>query len=274
MVRNLTTQNIENIQIDEGVVYADYGETTERLLGPARGGGEFTVDNKIRNIEHDGARGAEVGLQVIEEQVAKLKVTILEMSQTNLILAIPGCVVEQDGSITNGENGIISAAGYLKNVTMFAKLVNGKYKRIQLFSAMHEGALALKAVAKSEGELSLEMSGHFDPTDTTALLWRIAEISDPDTAALEVTSVAGTASGDTLITVTGKTPGNPMLYKTGSSVTLPAVGTDLSADATWEPFTSGIDYTATTGHEFAVADVSTGGLVVKRAKATVVSNDE
>lgn len=271
MVTNLTTVQIENIQINEAVVYADYGETTERVLGPSRGGGEFTVDNKIRNIETDYSKGPEVGLQVLEEQLAKLKVTILDMSQSNLALAIPGCVVEQDGSITNGENGVISDAGYLKNITAFCKLINGKYKKIQIFNAMHEGGLTIKAVPKAEGELSYEFNGHFLPTDSTAKLWRISEISDPDLAALAVTSVAGTTSGTSLITVTGKTPGNPMLYKSASSVTLPAVGTDLSADATWNPFTSGIDYTATTGHDFAVADVSTGGLVVKRAKATVVS---
>ena len=154
---------------------------------------------------------------------------------------------------------------------MFAKLVNGKYKKIQIFNAMHEGNFGLKAIDKAEGELALEVSSHFDPADESAVIWRVSEISDPDTAVFEVASVAGSTSGTTLVTVTGKTPGNPMLYKKASSVTLPAVGTDLSADQTWAPFTSGIDYTATTGNDFAVADVSTGGLVVKRAKTTVVS---
>lgn len=271
MLRNLTTQQVEKIQIDEGIIYIDYGETTERLLAPVRGGGEFTVTNTIRNIEHDFARGAEKGLQVIEKQEAKLKVTALSLTQANLALAIPGCVVAQDDSISNGDNGVIADAGYLANVTMFAKLLSGAYKKIQLFNAMHEGALGVKAVAKAEGELALEFNAHFDPTDNAAMVWQISEIADPDNAALAVSSVAGTESGDTLVTVTGKTPGNPMIYKTASSVTLPAVGTDLSEDATWLPFTSGIDYTATTGHDFAVCDVSTGSLVVKRAKATVVS---
>lgn len=271
MNRNLTTAQIENIPIDSGVVYKDYGETTERLLAPTRGGGEFTVTNKIRNIERDGARGPEKGLQVIEEQIAMLKVNLLSFTQEDLALAVPGCAVEQDGSLVNGTGGVIGSGSYFANITMFAKLVNGKYKKIQIFNPMHEGNFGLKAIDKAEGELALEVSSHFDPADDTAVIWRVSEIIDPDTAALEVTSVAGSTVGDTLVTVTGKTPGNPMLYKTGSSVTLPAVGTDLSEDATWEPFTSGIDYTATTGHEFAVADVSTGGLVVKRAKATVVS---
>lgn len=271
MLRNLTTAQVEKIQIDEGIIYLDYGETTERMLAPVRGGGEFTVTNTIRNIEHDFARGAEKGLQVIEKQEAKLKVAALSLTQANLALAIPGCIVAQDNSITNGDNGVIPDASYLANVTMFAKLLNGDYKKIQIFNPMHEGALGIKAVPKGEGELALEFNAHFDPTDNSAIVWQISEIADPDTAELVVTSVEGTESGDTLVTVTGKTPGNPMLYKTASTVTLPAVGTDLSADATWLPFTSGIDYTATTGHDFAVCDVSTGSLVVKRAKDTVAS---
>jgi hypothetical protein len=271
MNKNLTTVQVENIPIDSGVVYKDYGETTERMLAPTRGGGEFTVTNKIRNIERDGAKGPEMGLQVIEEQIAMLKVNLLSFTQADMALAAPGCAVEQDGSITNGAGGVIGAASYFANITMFAKLVNGKYKKIQIFNPMHEGDFGLKAIDKAEGELALEVSSHFDPADEAGIIWRVSEISDPDNAVFAVTSVAGTTSGDSLITATGKTPGNPMLYKKASSVTLPAVGTDLSADNTWSPFTSGIDYTATTGHDFAVADVSTGGLVVKRAKVTVVS---
>ena len=39
MIKNLTTAQIESIQIDEGVVFLDYGETGERMLAPTRGGG-------------------------------------------------------------------------------------------------------------------------------------------------------------------------------------------------------------------------------------------
>ena len=43
IVKNLTKKEIEKIQIDEGVIVLDYGETTERPLAPCRGGGEFTA---------------------------------------------------------------------------------------------------------------------------------------------------------------------------------------------------------------------------------------
>lgn len=34
MITNLTTKQIESIQIDEGVIFLNYGETDERLLAP------------------------------------------------------------------------------------------------------------------------------------------------------------------------------------------------------------------------------------------------
>lgn len=54
MITNLTTKQIESIQIDEGVIFLNYGETDERLLAPTRGGGEFAATVTVRDIEFDG----------------------------------------------------------------------------------------------------------------------------------------------------------------------------------------------------------------------------
>ena len=99
MITNLTTKQIESIQIDEGV------------------------------IEFDGRHGKTTGTQVIEEQGASLKVTTLCMSQENLALAIPTCTIASDDgkTIKNPPTGVIGADKYLKNVTMFAKTIGGKY---------------------------------------------------------------------------------------------------------------------------------------------------
>ncbi len=168
-VKNLTKQQIENIQIDEGVVYINYGETDERLLAPTRGGGEFTVDVTTRDIEFDGRRGKTKGMEVVEEQAAKLKVTSLCCSQQDIALAIPGCKVTKDTdgkitTITNGDGGVIDDAAYLKNITMFARLINGLYKKITIYNVLHLGSFGLKAVQKAEGEIALELNAHFDPT--------------------------------------------------------------------------------------------------------------
>ncbi|MDR2531460.1 MAG: hypothetical protein LBC82_01275 [Oscillospiraceae bacterium] len=180
--RNLTEQQIEKIQIDEGVLFLDFGETTERQLAPLRGGTEVTLTATIRDIEFDGKRGKTAGLQVIDEQSAVVKAKSLCCSQEDLALAIPGVVIQEENGkkvLTNPENGIIKPEKYLKNATIFALLIDGSYKKITIFNAMHEGSFNFKAAQKSENEHSLELIAHFKPTDGgEGKLWKIEEIDD------------------------------------------------------------------------------------------------
>lgn len=179
MVRNLTTKQIENIQLDEGIIFLNYGLSTQRLLAPTRGGGEFAANMTVRDIEFDGRHGKTAEMQVIEEQNASLKVTTLDMSQENLALAIPNCVVEDDDgkTIRNPRSGVIANDSYLENVTMFTKALGGKYKRITIYKPMHETGLSTKAVQKAEGELALEFAGHYKKEDLDGDLWEIKDVT-------------------------------------------------------------------------------------------------
>ena len=181
MVTNLTQQEIENIQIDESVIYLDYGEPTEKILAPTRGGGEFVASATVRDIEFDGRHGKTAGTQVIEEQAASIKVTTLCMSQENLARAIPGCTISDEAGkvIKNPKTGIIPLSAYLKNITMFAKLIGGKFKKITIYNPMHEGGLTAKAVQKAEGELAFEFMAHYPHTDLDGDLWKVEEIETP-----------------------------------------------------------------------------------------------
>lgn len=178
MVTNLTTKQIESIQIDEGLIFLNYGESTQRLLAPTRGGGEFAATVTVRDIEFDGRHGKTAGTQVIEEQGASLKVTTLCMSQENLALAIPTCTVSnaEENAIKNPPTGVIPMSAYLKNVTMFAKTIGGKYKKIIIYNAMHETGFTAKAVQKAEGELALELLAHYPHSDLDGDLWKVEEI--------------------------------------------------------------------------------------------------
>lgn len=187
MVTNLTTKQIESIQIDEGLIFLDYGETTQKLLAPTRGGGEFAATITVRDIEFDGRHGKTAGTQVIEEQGASLKVTTLCMSQENLALAIPTCTVSsaEGNEIKNPPTGVIPMSAYLKNVTMFAKTIGGKYKKITIFNAMHETGFTAKAVQKAEGELAFEFLAHYPHSDLDGDLWKVEEIGTAPTIPAE-----------------------------------------------------------------------------------------
>lgn len=192
MVTNLTKQQVESIQIDEAVIFLDYGEPTERFLAPTRGGGEFAATVTVRDIEFDGRHGKTAGAQVIEEQGASIKVTTLCMSQENLALAIPNCTVaDENGKVLkNPKNGVIPEDAYLKNVTTFAKLIGGGYKKITIYSPMHENGLTTKAVQKAEGELALEFLAHYKTIDLDGDLWKIEDITEPP----KMNEAAATAS--------------------------------------------------------------------------------
>lgn len=198
-VTNLTKQQIENIQIDESVIFLDYGTDTERFLAPTRGGGEFVATATVRDIEFDGRNGKTAGTQVIEEQAASYKVTTLCMSQENLALAIPGCKVSNDDgkTISNPKTGVIPETAYLKNVTAFAKLISGKFKKITIYNPMHENGLTAKAVQKAEGELALEFLAHYPYSDLDGDLWKVEEIDAmPATNGANAAAVANADGGD------------------------------------------------------------------------------
>lgn len=189
IVTNLTQAEINKIQIDEGVLIIDYGENAERPLLPCRGGGEFSAAATVRDIEFDGRIGKTQGLQSIDDQTATLKVTVINMSQQNLAIAMPFCrMYDANGNevpsdlttnpaiIGNPKSGIIPSSAYLKNVTMFAKLVDGTYKKITIFRPMHENGFTVKAAQKAEGELALEFNAHYTTNDLDGSLWTVEEV--------------------------------------------------------------------------------------------------
>lgn len=195
-VTNLTKKQIENIQIDESLIFINYGEKDERLLAPTRGGGEFTATVTVRDIEFDGRSGKTAGTQVIEEQGASLKVTTLCMSQENLALAVPGTVIEgNDKVIENPSSGVIPLESYLKNITIFARLIGGGFKKITIYNPMHETGFTSKAVQKSEGELAYEFLAHFPYSDLNGKgkLWRVEDVANMPTVPKDEAAAAQTA---------------------------------------------------------------------------------
>lgn len=174
---NLTQEQIENIQIDYGIVFVNYGEAGERQLAPTRGGGTFSVTKNIRDIDFDGRKGKTKGTQVIDEIDAMLSVPLMDTSMDNLAIAMPWATYAADKITAESTNlGVIADSAYLSNITMFAKVIGGGYKKITLYSAMSENDFSLAATPKAEGVIQLEVNAHWDPQDDTADLFDIEDI--------------------------------------------------------------------------------------------------
>lgn len=87
---------------------------------------------------------------------------------------------------------------------------------------------------------------------------------------LTVTSQAGTASGDTAISVSPSlASGNSYRYKVATDAKLPAYGQDLRTWASWD---GSSDITAATGKEICVAEVDAYYKAVKAGIATVTAH--
>jgi len=185
----ITSKEIEKVAIDHGLVYLDYGTTSQRYLAPTRGGGEFTAEVEIRDIEFDGRIAKTAGAQVIDGNSASLKVTLIGITQDNLKLALPGGLTATDdddkSAVTNPDTGVISADNYLLNVTCFVKTLDGQYKKITINAPMSEGGITLSMQQKAEAELEITFTAHDNIDSLGSKLWTItdaAAIEDAPTA--------------------------------------------------------------------------------------------
>jgi len=199
---NLTQEQIENIQIDYGIVFVNYGEVGEAQLAPTRGGGTVTITKNIRDIEFDGRKGKTKGMQVVDEANAMLSVPLMDTSMDNLAKAMPWATYAASKlSVKSGNLGVVADSAYLINITMFAKVIGGGYKKITLYSAMSENDFSLAATPKAEGVIQLEVYAHWDAEDDTKDLCDIEDIASIGNDVVVPTVVTVPADADTAIVV-------------------------------------------------------------------------
>ena len=187
METKITKEQIENIQLDHGIMFKNYGLETQALIAPVRGGTNFKVERTYRNIEFDGARGKTKGLKTIDDENATLTVKTLNASLETFADKLPGAKITRDevtNKITKIEAtkiGIIDEDEYIENITVFAQKIGGQYVKITITNALDENGLDFSAVQKAEGEIELAYSAHheYDSTKKKALytIENIDEIS-------------------------------------------------------------------------------------------------
>lgn len=187
METKITKEQIENIQLDHGIMFKNYGLETQALIAPVRGGTNFKVERTYRNIEFDGARGKTKGLKTIDDENATLTVKTLNASLETFADKLPGAKITRDevtNKITKIEAtkiGIIDEDEYIENITVFAQKIGGQYVKITITNALDENGLDFSAVQKAEGEIELAYSAHheYDSTKAKALysIENIDEIS-------------------------------------------------------------------------------------------------
>lgn len=80
----------EDLILDAGAVYVNYGLPNQMLMGASLGGNVFTVDTEYDDELIDGAKGEVIGGRRILEVRASLVVNLIDVSSEFLSLATPG----------------------------------------------------------------------------------------------------------------------------------------------------------------------------------------
>lgn len=174
MESKITKKQIENIQIDHGILIKNYGLENQEFIAPVRGGTNFKVERTYRNIEFDGAKGKTKGLKTIDDENATLTAKTLNSSLETLADKLPGSKITKDATtnkitkIESGKMGIIAEEEYIQNITMFAQKISGEYIKITITNTLDESGLDYSAVQKAEGEIELVYSAHHEYDESQA----------------------------------------------------------------------------------------------------------
>jgi len=176
----ISTETVKRFLIDAGAVYVNYGETSERLLGATRGGNQFVVEQDVKEIEMDGAKGPVKGARRIVEVRARIVANLLELTAENLKLALAGSNMA-DYPTSAGKthdkitrNRDIVNSDYVTNVALVGNISGADNPFVGIIkNALAVENMELSTEAREEGVLEVTFEGHFDPSNLDAEPWEI-----------------------------------------------------------------------------------------------------
>lgn len=117
----ITCETTQNLIIDSGAIYVNYGELSQRLLGATRGGNTFSVEQEIRQMEFDGMRGVMVGSHRLLGSMPKITANIIQWNWQVFLDVLVGSTMEQVSTthkrITRSIKRL-TASDYFKNIAI------------------------------------------------------------------------------------------------------------------------------------------------------------
>jgi len=167
-----TSGTTKSLLVDAAVVYLNYGELTERKLGATRGGASFKVEQELKDIEVDGARGPVKGNRRITNVKPSITAELLEITQDNLVLAFPGAVktLSSDSkTYTISRDTTLEETAYFDNVALVGTISGSDDPVVIIIkNVLAEGDFELGTEDKDESTVPITFIGHFDPVAISA----------------------------------------------------------------------------------------------------------
>ena len=167
----ITADTYKKFIIDSGAVYTGFTgfASLGTLLGATRGGSSLVIEQEIKDMEVDGARGPVIGSRRITMVKATLTVNFIEHTLAGLKRALVGsdsAAFETDWDAITRDL-VIADADFLTDVTIVGQ-VSGEpadAMAIQLKSVIADGNFELSFEDKEEGVIAMAFTAHFDPAD-------------------------------------------------------------------------------------------------------------
>lgn len=277
-LESLTPDQIDDIQFDTGVFVKNFdisafrtsilqgqvSRVTKDSFGVTVSRDTVNVLSDLNGVHFDYLEGV-----VTTKITASVTFTLASMSIEDLAFALGGATVT--GDKINVKFGT-EAADFI-NVALILPILDGGFVIAELPKAFSTGGLSISTSKAAVGGLSCTMTGYKSLADSTIQPINLYRISPSGTLTeLTVTSAAGTASGDTKLTVSDYTlpTGGHWVYKVGT--TAPAIAYRETPDYTWTEWNGTDEITAETGKKITVAVINQDGAVAA-GSATVTSND-
>ena len=179
---------------DQGVVYIDYGESGEAILGATLGGNSLEITPEFVQERHDGQPGDVKGDKRIVGVSVKLTVNISEAaSNTVLLKANPGAASATGSThyaITR--NRQLIAGDYLTNITLvLEKSGSSELWYLKLSNPLCMSPFKLDPKEKSSAVTTLEFTAHYAVNDLDTEPWEIGNPIEGTTGFYTLTYAAG-----------------------------------------------------------------------------------
>lgn len=186
----ITEKTVENILIDAGAVYINFNEENERILGATREGNSFTIEQELRHLELDGARGPIRGGTRIINTTVTLTANLYELTVENIQAALAGSEASlYDNGTTHTSikrTRQILDSDYIKNVALVGTIMNTDEPVICVVkNALATSGFELTTTDKDEAGLEVTFTGHFDPADLDKEPWEIVYPNKEETEELD-----------------------------------------------------------------------------------------
>ena len=164
----ITEKTYKKFVIDSGAVYTGFTDFASlgTLLGATKGGSTFTIEQEVKDMEVDGARGPVIGSRRITMVKATLTVNFIEHTIDNWKKALVG----SDSAIFSINWDALTRAleiedtDFLPDITIVGQ-VSGESDAmaIKLSNVIVDSNFEITLADKEEGVVAMTFTAHFDP---------------------------------------------------------------------------------------------------------------